>query len=133
MSMFRFNKWISEGKTVRIFGDGNQTRGFTYLDDISRGTILALKELGYEIVNLGGHESISVNDLIAKFEDAIGKKAIREYQPAHPADMSASWADVNKAKRLLGWSPKVSLDEGIQQVVRWYQQENSWASQVSVE
>jgi len=133
MSMFRFNKWISEGKTVHIFGDGNQTRGFTYLDDISRGTILSLKELGYEIINLGGHESISINDLITKFEKAIGKKAVREYQPAHPADMSASWADVKKARRLLGWSPRVSLDEGIEQVVRWYQQENSWASQVSVE
>ena len=133
MSMFRFNKWISEGKTVHIFGDGNQTRGFTYLDDISRGTILSLKELGYEIINLGGHESISINDLITKFEKAIGKKAVREYQPAHPADMSASWADVEKARRLLGWSPRVSLDEGIEQVVRWYQQENSWASQVSVE
>lgn len=133
MSMFRFNKWISEGKTVHIFGDGNQTRGFTYLDDISRGTILALKELGFEIINLGGHESISVNNLIEKFENEIGKKAIREYQPAHPADMSASWADVNKARCILKWSPKVSLDEGIQHVVRWYQHENSWASQVSVE
>jgi len=133
MSMFRFNKWISEGKTVRIFGDGNQTRGFTYLDDIARGTILALKELGYEVINLGGHESISINDLIAKFEKAIGKKAIREYEPAHPADMSASWAEVKKARQLLGWQPRFTLDQGIQEVVRWYQEENSWASQVSVE
>ncbi len=133
MSMFRFNKWISEGKTVRIFGDGNQTRGFTYLDDISRGTILALKELGFEIINLGGHESVSINDLVGKFENAIGKKAKIEYEPAHPADMSASWADVSKAKQLLGWSPKFSLDQGILEVARWYQQENSWASQVGVE
>jgi nucleoside-diphosphate-sugar epimerase len=133
MSMFRFNKWITEGQPVRIFGDGRQTRGFTYLDDISRGTILALKEVGYEIVNLGGHESISVNDLIAKFENAIGKKAHVIYEPAHPADMSASWADVSKAKQLLGWSPKFTLDSGIAEVVRWYQQENSWASQVNIE
>ena len=133
MSMFRFNKWISEGETVHVFGDGTQTRGFTYLDDISRGTILALKPVGFEIFNLGGHESISINDLVKKFESAIGKPARIEYSPAHPADMSASWANVEKAKRLLGWGPKFTLDEGIQQVVKWYQQEHVWASQVSIE
>jgi len=133
MSMFRFNKWITEGKTVRVFGDGTQTRGFTYLEDISRGTILALKPVGFEIINLGGHESISINNLIKKFETAIGKSAKIKFSPAHPADMSASWANVEKAKHLLGWSPKFTLDEGIQQVVNWYQQEYEWASQVSIE
>ena len=133
MSMYRFNKWITEGKTVRVFGDGTQTRGFTYLEDISRGTILALKPVGFEIINLGGHESISINDLIKKFEAAIGKPAQIEFSPAHPADMSASWANVEKAKHLLGWSPKFTLDKGIQQVVKWYQQEYEWASQVSIE
>lgn len=133
MSMYRFNKWISEGETVHVFGDGTQTRGFTYLDDISQGTILALQKVGFEVINLGGHESISINDLIKKFEIEIGKPAKIKYSPAHPADMSASWANVKKAKRLLGWSPKVSLDEGIKQVVKWYQQEHDWASQVSTE
>ncbi len=132
MSMYRFNKWISEGKTVHVFGDGTQTRGFTYLEDISCGTILALKPVGFEIVNLGGHESISINNLIKKFEAAIGKSAKIEFSPAHPADMSASWANVEKAKHLLGWSPKFTLDEGILQVVKWYQQEYEWASQVSI-
>jgi len=133
MSMFRFNKWISEEETVHVFGDGTQTRGFTYLDDISRGTILALKHMGFEIINLGGHESISINDLIKKFESAIGKPAQIVYSPAHPADMSASWANVEKARHLLGWSPKIGLDEGITQVVKWYQQEHEWASKVSTE
>jgi len=133
MSMYRFNKWISEEETVHVFGDGTQTRGFTYLDDISRGTILALKPLGFEMINLGGHETISINDLIKKFEAAIGKTAQIKYSPAHPADMSASWANVEKAKRLLGWIPKFTLDKGIQQVVKWYQQEHEWASQVSIE
>jgi UDP-glucuronate 4-epimerase len=133
MSMFRFNKWISEGKIVHVFGDGTQTRGFTYLDDISHGTILALKPVGFEIINLGGHESISIIDLIKKFEITIGKPAKIKYSPAHPADMSVSWANVEKAKRVLGWSPKFTLDEGIQQVVNWYQQEYDWASQVSTE
>lgn len=133
MSMFRFNKWISEGSQVKVFGDGNQTRGFTYLDDIASGTILALKPLGYEIINLGGHESISINDLIKKFETVIGKKANIKHYPENPADMSASWADTRKAKSLLGWEPKFTLDEGIRSVAAWYQQEYDWASQVSTE
>ena len=133
MSMFRFTRWISEGEEVKVFGDGSQTRGFTYLDDIARGTIAALKPLGYEIINLGGHESISINDLIGKFEQAIGKTACINHYPAHPADMSASWADTSKARTLLGWQPQVGLDEGIQQVIDWYRQEYEWASQVDTE
>lgn len=133
MSMFRFTKWISEGQEVQIFGDGNQTRGFTYLDDIARGTISALHELGYEIINLGGHESISILNLITKFEQAIGKKARLTFHPAHPADMSASWADTSKAKQLLGWQPEVGLEEGIRSMIAWYRQEHSWASQVDTE
>ena len=133
MSMFRFNKWISEGHEVMVFGDGEQTRGFTYLDDIARGTILALKPLGYEIINLGGHESISINDLIQKFETIIGKKANIKHYPQNPADMSASWADTQKARQLLGWKPQVSLDEGIRNLVDWYQEEYNWASQVDTE
>jgi len=133
MSMFRFTRWISEGEEVKVFGDGSQTRGFTYLDDIARGTIAALKPLGYEIINLGGHESISINDLIRKFEQAIGKTARINHYPAHPADMSASWADTSKARNLLGWQPQVGLDEGIQQVIGWYRQEYEWACQVDTE
>ena len=133
MSMFRFTRWISEEEEVQVFGDGNQTRGFTYLDDIARGTIAALKPLGYEIINLGGHESISIKDLIAKFENAIGKKAKAKHYPAHPADMSASWADISKAKQILSWEPGISLDEGIQNVIQWYRQEHHWASQVDTE
>jgi nucleoside-diphosphate-sugar epimerase len=133
MSMFRFTRWISEGEEVKVFGDGNQTRGFTYLDDIARGTIAALKPLGYEIINLGGHESISINELIHKFEQAIGKPAHIKHYPAHPADMSASWADTSKARDLLGWQPQVGLDEGIRQVIDWYKQEYDWASQVDTE
>jgi nucleoside-diphosphate-sugar epimerase len=133
MSMFRFAKWIMEGHEVMVFGNGEQTRGFTYLDDIANGTVLALKPLGYEIINVGGHESISINDLIHKFEAVIGKPANIKYYPENAADMSASWADTTKAQRLLGWKPQVSLDEGIHNVVAWYQQEYDWASQVDTE
>ncbi len=130
MVMFRFTKWIRDGLPVLLNGDGEQSRGFTYVDDIARGTILGLKPLGYEIINLGGHESIKVNDLIRILEGMIGKKANVEYLPFHPADMLANWANIQKAKRLLGWEPKVTLQKGISNLVAWYEAEYAWASQV---
>jgi nucleoside-diphosphate-sugar epimerase len=130
MSMFRFIQWISEGRPLRLNGDGNQTRGFTYLDDIARGTILGLKPLGYEIINLGGHESISMNDLIKMMEEMIGKPAQVEHRPFHPADMLANQANVEKARRMLGWEPQVSLKEGIANLIAWYNAERDWTSQV---
>jgi nucleoside-diphosphate-sugar epimerase len=133
MAMFRFAQWISEGKTVRINGDGEQTRGFTYVDDIARGTIQGLAPLGYEIINLGGHEQISMNALVHLFEQKTGKTARLEYLPIHKADARANWADSGKAISMLHWEPRVSLDEGVSRLVNWYQQERTWASQVKTE
>jgi len=131
MVMFRFVQWLMEGRPVRVYGNGEQTRGFTYLDDIARGTLAALKPLGYEIINLGGHETISINQLLAMFEKLTQQHARVEYLPAHPADMTANWADVEKAQRLLNWKPTVTLEEGVQNLVNWYLQERHWASQVN--
>ncbi len=131
MVMFRFVQWLMEGRPVRVYGNGEQTRGFTYLDDIARGTLAALKPLGYEIINLGGHETISINQLLAMFEKLTQQHARVEYLPAHPADMTANWADVEKAQRLLNWKPTVTLEEGVQNLVNWYIQERHWASQVN--
>jgi len=133
MSMFRFVQWISEGKPLRLNGDGEQKRGFTYIDDIARGTILSLKPVGYEIINLGGHESISINKLIEMLEQAIRRKATIEKFPFDKADMMANWADVTKAGELLGWEPQVGLQEGIAHMVAWYQNERSWASQINTD
>lgn len=130
MVMFRFAQWVAEGKTVQVTGDGSQMRGFTNLEDIADGVILALKPLGYEIINLGGHETITISELLEKIEQRIGKKARVEYIPRHPADVEANWADVTKAKTMLGWQPKVGLDEGITDLVNWYMEQRSWASQV---
>lgn len=128
MSMFRFTRWISEGQALRLNGDGEQMRGFTYVDDIAHGTILGLKPLGYEIINLGGHEMVRINQVIEMLEELIGRKARVVNQPAHPADMLANWADVQKAGRLLGWEPRVSLLEGMTRMVAWYNEERKWAS-----
>jgi len=133
MSMFRFTKWISEGETLHLYGDGEQSRGFTYVDDIARGTIAALQPPGYEIINLGGHEVITMNGLIALLEDLIGKKAVIEQHPPNQADMLTNQADVTKAGRLLGWQPKVGLEEGIGRLVDWYRGERDWAVQIRTE
>jgi UDP-glucuronate 4-epimerase len=130
MVMFRFCQWIAEGKPVKLNGDGNQSRGFTYVDDIARGTILGLKKVGYEIINLGGHETITINEMIHNLEDLIGKKAMIEHLPFHPADMLANHANVEKARRLLGWTAQVNMQEGMRRLVEWYMQERDWASQI---
>lgn len=130
LSIFRFVQWISEGRPVYVNGDGEQSRGFTYIDDIARGIIAALKPLGFEIINLGGHEVITINNLIKLIEDVVGRKAIIHYGPADPADMRSNWADVSKAGELLGWEPQFNLRTGIEKLVEWYNMEREWASKV---
>jgi len=133
MVMFRFTQWIREGRPVLLNGDGTQSRGFTYVDDIARGTIAGIKPVGYEIMNLGGHEPITMNEMIGRLEEIIGCKANVRYLPFHKADMLSNLADVNKARQALGWEPAVNLEQGMQRLVEWYEAERSWASQVITE
>ena len=120
MSIFRFIKWIYEGLPIRIYGDGTQARDFTYIDDIARGTILALKPLGYEIINLGGGKNpVSINEIIDILERLIGKKAKREYLNFHKADVKITWAEIKKAKEILGWEPEINIEEGLKRTVSW--------------
>jgi nucleoside-diphosphate-sugar epimerase len=130
LAIFRFVKWIMEGEPVRINGDGTQSRGFTYVDDIARGTIAALRQLGYEIINLGGHEVISINGLVDLIEDLTGKKANVQYGPPNLADMFMNQANVTKARELLGWNPQVNLREGIGNLIKWYIKEREWAKNI---
>ena len=130
LALFRFVQWISEGRPVHVNGDGEQSRGFTYLDDIARGTILALKPVGYEVINLGGHEVITINNLIKLVEEIVGKKADVRYGPPNPADMFTNWADVSKAGELLGWEPQFNMREGVTRLVEWYNAEREWAREI---
>ncbi len=128
MAVFRFIRWIDEGTPIEMFGDGSQARDFTYVEDIARGTILAAKPLGYEVINLGGgNQPTSMNTLIEGMEKRLGKKAVIENKPFHAADMKDTWADISKADRLLGWKPGVSLDDGLDQAVEWYLQNREFA------
>jgi len=130
MAPFRFVQWISEGRPLRLFGDGSQSRDFTYVDDIARGTVLGLKPLGYEVINLGNDHPYTVRELITLIEEATGKRANIVHEPRHPADVEITWASIEKARNLLGWEPAVPLPEGIRRTVAWYQAERAWASQI---
>jgi UDP-glucuronate 4-epimerase len=130
LALFRFVQWISEGRPVRVNGDGEQSRGFTFIDDIARGTILALKPVGYDVINLGGHEVITINNLIKLIEEVVGKKANVQYGPPNPADMFTNHADVTKAGELLGWEPQFDMRAGVKRLVEWYNAEREWAKEV---
>ncbi len=130
MSLFRFCQWIAEGRPLRLFGDGSYSRDFTYVDDIARGTILGLKPAGYEIINLGNDQPHTMMETIRLLERLIGRQAQIEYLPVQSVDMPATWADISKARQMLGWSPEVSIEEGLARLVDWYLAERDWASQV---
>ena len=130
MAMFRFVQWIHEGRPVTIYGDGQQSRDFTYVDDIARGTVAALRPLGYEVINLGSDEPVVLMDALRLAEQFAGKEARLEFRPRHAADMQATWADIGKAGELLGWRPRVGFEEGTRRLVAWYQENRDWASHV---
>jgi nucleoside-diphosphate-sugar epimerase len=118
MAPYRFVKSVLEGIPLFLFGDGNQKRDFTYVDDIAAGTLLAEKTLGYEIINIGGgNEPVTINEFIGWIETLAGKKAFIDRKPIHPADMLETHADISKAKSLLGWEPNVSPYEGLKRMM----------------
>jgi len=131
MSLFRFIKWVDEGTPIELFGDGSQSRDFTYIDDIARGTVAALQPVGYEVMNLGGgNNPISLNRMIAAVEKALGKKAIYDSKPFHKADIKETWANIEKAGRLLGWRPEIDPFDGFQRSVDWYLENRDWLAAV---
>ena len=133
MSIFRFIKWIDEGMPIQMFGDGYQSRDFTYVNDIAQGTIAAIKDVGYEIINLGGGRNpVCLNTIISKLEELLGRKAKIDYKPFHVADLMETWADISKAKNLLGWEPNVSLEDGLEKSVQWYIDNQHWLKEVQV-
>lgn len=134
MSIFRFIKWVDEGTPIELFGDGSQSRDFTFVDDIAKGTIKAAQtEVGYEIINLGGGKNPkSINYCIEKIEEYLGKKAKIDYKPFHIADIKETWADITKAGKLLDWRPTIDLDEGIKRSVDWYNENKDWVKDVEL-
>lgn len=121
MSPYIFADSLLKGNELPVFGDGSQSRDFTYVDDIADGTILAAKPLGYEIINLGGgNNPYSLHQMIALMEKFSGKKAKLKLSAKVAADMDVTWADISKAKSLLGWEPKIGFEEGIERLMQWH-------------
>ncbi len=131
MSPFRFVQWISEGRPVRVFGDGHQSRDFTYIDDIARGTIAGLRPLGYEVINLGSDTPVVLMDTIFLIQQLLGREAQLIYSERHPADVRDTWADIGKAERLLGWRPQTNVEAGYARLVEWYQENRAWAKDIA--
>ncbi len=127
MSPLRFINWIDTGRPVVVFGDGQQKRDFTYIDDIARGTVRALQPVGYEIINLGGgRQPSTLMEFIGAIEQSLGKKAVLDFQPFHHADMLETAAVIEKARDLLGWEPQVDLAMGVENTVRWFRENADW-------
>lgn len=131
MSPFRFVSRVREGHALSVFGDGSQQRDFTYIDDIARGTVSALGLSGFEIVNLGSGNPVALIEFIRLVEELAGREAILHFGRANPGDVRRTWADTARANRLMGWAPRWSLEDGVSELVSWYEKNREWASKIS--
>ena len=132
MSIFIFIKNIDNGIPITVFGDGKQQRDFSYIDDIAEGTVNCLHLFGYEIFNLGNDNPVELMYVIHLVEDALKKKAVIEFMPRHPADVPATWANIEKSKTRLNWYPKTTIEEGIKKTVGWYIENKKFIDTLSV-
>jgi len=132
MSPLRFISWVYQEKPVIIYGDGTQSRDFTYVDDIARGTIMALKPLGFDTINLGCDKPYNLLDFLGMIEEKLGKKANIVYEPMHPADMKATWADINKAREFFQWKPDIDIEQGITISTDWYLKNQTWLNKIEL-
>lgn len=124
LAINKFARLISEGKPITLYGNGKTYRDYTYIDDIVNGVLLSLKFLDehknvYEIINLGSNHPVSLIDMVTVIEKTLGKKGIVEYLPMQPGDVDATYADISKACKLIGYKPSVSFEEGIRNFLIW--------------
>src|SRR5467141_537194 len=121
LAIHKFAKLITSGKPIPVFGDGSTARDYTYVSDTIDGVIAATqKEFGYQIFNLGESQTVSLSALIELLEKALGKRAIIQRQPSQPGDVPITFANIDKARRMLGYNPKVKIEEGISKFVEWF-------------
>jgi UDP-glucuronate 4-epimerase len=121
MAIHKFTRLIDRGLPVPRFGDGSTRRDYTYIADVVNGIMRSVDRVqGFEILNLGGSHATRLDQLIALLERHLGQKAIIEEEPEQAGDVTATHADVEKARRLLGYEPKVSIEEGVARFIDWY-------------
>jgi UDP-glucuronate 4-epimerase len=124
MAPYLFTRWVFEGRPLKMFGDGTTYRDYTYIDDIVAGAVAAIDaDLPYEIINLGNSQTVMLRDFIALVEDLVGREAEIVQLPPQPGDVPRTYADVSKARRLLGYDPQTSFAQGMARFVDWYRRE----------
>ena len=124
LAIHKFTKAILSDKPIGMYGDGTTSRDYTYVDDTVQGIIGATKydKTNFEIFNLGNNYSVSLKELINSIEKVTGKKAIIEQLPDQPGDVPKTFADISKAKNLLGYAPTTRLNEGLEKFYKWFSQ-----------
>jgi UDP-glucuronate 4-epimerase len=121
LAIHKFTKLIDAGKPIPVFGDGSTARDHTFVTDILDGILACTKkEFGFEVFNLGESQTIRLDQLISLIESALGKKAVIDRQPLQPGDVPITYADISKARRMLGYQPQVKAEKGIPIFVDWF-------------
>ncbi|MBI5797453.1 GDP-mannose 4,6-dehydratase [Candidatus Woesearchaeota archaeon] len=121
MAPYLFTDAISNGRPIEMFGDGSTRRDYTYISDIVSGVLASLeKPFAYEIFNLGNSQTVSLRDFISTVEDVVGKEAIIQQRNLFPGDVPVTFADISKAKKMLGYSPVVPVKDGLRHFFEWY-------------
>lgn len=127
LAIYKFAKLISEGKQIPVFGDGTTRRDYTFIDDIIAGVRSAIdyEKTDYEVINLGESRTVELRELISLLEKELGMKAIVDRQPLQPGDVPQTFADITKARQILGYDPRVPIEEGIQRFVQWWNESSN--------
>lgn len=121
MALFKFTKSILENQPIKVFNNGEMKRDFTYIDDIVSGFVMALKnKYDFEIFNLGNGKPVNLLKFVEIIEDFLGKKARKIMYPMQKGDVTETWANTDKAKKLLGYEPETSIKEGVSKFIDWY-------------
>ncbi|HEY0172313.1 MAG TPA: GDP-mannose 4,6-dehydratase [Pyrinomonadaceae bacterium] len=125
LAIHKFARLISDGKPIPVFGDGTTRRDYTFVDDIIAGVRAAMdyEASAYEVFNLGESRTVSLSELVTLLEKELGRKALIDRQPAQPGDVPQTFADVTKARRLLGYDPRTPIEEGVRRFVEWFGEE----------
>lgn len=124
LAIHKFAHLIESGKAIPVFGDGTSRRDYTYVDDIISGVRAAIdyRESLFEVFNLGESRTVELRELITLLEKELDRNAVIDWQPSQPGDVPQTFADITKARRLLGYAPETQIEDGIRRFVRWFQQ-----------
>ena len=128
LAIHKFARLISEGKPIPVFGDGTTRRDYTFIDDIIAGVRASIdyvgdsEKSGYEVINLGESRTVELRELISILEKELGMKAVIDRQPLQPGDVPQTYADISKARELLGYNPRTQIEEGIKRFVEWFRE-----------